>query len=163
MVSLVSSVAVVMRLPISWTSSVAGWPHVPAVSTDRNMSRERCVRQAALRIWLSCWPMLCWQLLLLPRLYGLYATWHRCPRGLLHPMPLVCLVPTVAVWSHLVVCHPCNKLVGSFTAGMGSFNCPAEDVVHVMMTLVSGPLLRQDKPCRPRTSTAFPHKQECGS
>jgi len=32
MVSLVSSVTVVMRLPISWTSSMADWPHVPAVS-----------------------------------------------------------------------------------------------------------------------------------
>ena len=132
-----------MRLPISWTSSMADWPHVPAVSTATGTKICETDRAPYLAV------LLC-------------ATRHRCP-GLLHPMPLVCLVPTVAVWSHLVVCHPCNKLVGSFTAGMGSFNCPAEDVVHVMMTLVSGPLLRQDKPCRPRTSTAFPHKQECGS
>ena len=33
MVSLVSSVTMVMHLPISWTSSMADWPHVPAVST----------------------------------------------------------------------------------------------------------------------------------
>ena len=32
MVSLVSSVTAVMRLPISWTSSMVDWPHVPAVS-----------------------------------------------------------------------------------------------------------------------------------
>jgi len=32
-VSLVSSVTVVMRLPISWTSSLADWTHVLAIST----------------------------------------------------------------------------------------------------------------------------------
>jgi len=33
MVSLVSSVTAVMRLPISWISSMADWFQVPAVST----------------------------------------------------------------------------------------------------------------------------------
>jgi len=49
--------------------------------------------------------MLCWQLLLLPWLYDLCASRHRCP-GLLHPTPLAYLVPTVTVWCHPDDGHP---------------------------------------------------------
>jgi len=38
-VSLESSVTVVMCLPISWTGSIADWPHMPAVSTVAGIKR----------------------------------------------------------------------------------------------------------------------------
>jgi len=54
-------------------------------------------------------------------------------------MPLVYLVPMVAVWCHWAICRLLQHTYGLFDRWyLGPFNCPVEDVVHVMMTLVSG-------------------------
>jgi len=50
-------------------------------------------------------------------------------------------VPTLAI-------HPAaenNGLIDGWY--LGPFNCPSEDVIHVMMTRLPGSLLRLDKPC----------------
>jgi len=83
-VSVVSSMTAVMRLPISWISSMANWFQVLAVSTATERQRARHTLQ-------SCSLLPCLQLSMLLWQSDLCATQHMC-QELWRPMPLLLLL-----------------------------------------------------------------------
>jgi len=91
-----------MRLPISWTSSIADWLHVPAVWSATGTKICETDRAPYLAVLLAD--------ALLPAAPASVAVWLvRLGVGVRDCYILrhwFALVPTVAVWCHSVVCHP---------------------------------------------------------
>ena len=133
MVSLVSSVTVVMRLPTSWTSSMADWPHVPAVSiaTGTKMCETEsyvfgCLAGRCSVDSCSCFPCCVAYMGLGIGVRNNYIPCHwfaSCPRK-----------QCGAIRSFAILLQQTRRLFDHWY--LGSFDCPAEDVVHVMMALL---------------------------
>ena len=156
-ISLVSPVTAVMHLPSSCMSSTKSWFHMPAVSTATGT-----------KMWVvESTPYLIALLAdaLLAAAPSSLAVWPMCDSskvsgtvtshatGLLHAHNINVVPPG---------CLPscCSKLTGIFDCRyLGPFDCPAQDV-HLVMTLLPGPLLQQKDHVHPGRPLFF-HMGRC--
>ena len=135
-VSLLSAVILAMRLPISCTSSMAWWPHEPAVSIATGEKNVRGLKLLILHslvvcFLLGCRSLLNWcgaQMRLSESVWNCNIPCHRLPSGPLYQCR--------SIWAFAITSEKTRRFLGCWY--LCSFDSSPNDVIHLTVSLLSG-------------------------